>query len=174
MSKEIKESKADSTQIYKKVKSELFHIWKKARLMYEMINEEKPIGELVKKNINSAYEAIDESLRYIEYESMFPEKQNNVPEEDESENNFLSNEDKRYPVPVNSDSGDQFVTRCILDANMKKRYPIQSDRFQACMKVFTETQQKGGADHNNPGEKFEDPMQPKTPETTEPDRPILP
>jgi len=173
MSDQINESKAESSQIYKKVKSELFHIWKKARLMYDMLSEDKPIEELVKKNVYSAYEAIDESLRYIEYESIFPKKEETI-EKEEDKNNFLSNEDKRYPVPVDTESGDQFITRCILDANMKARYPVQSDRFQACMRVFTETKEKGGVDHNNPGEKFKDPMQPKAPEINDPERPILP
>lgn len=173
MSDEIKESKAEVGQAYKKIKSELFHIWKKARLMYDMISEDKPIEDLVKNNINSAYEAIDESIRYMEYDSMFPEKQKTDPPEGEK-NNYLSNEDKRYPTPVSSESGDQFITRCILDANMKTRYPVQGDRFHACMKIFNENQEKGGVEHDNPGEKFEDPMSPKDAEIPTPNKPILP
>ena len=92
---------------------------------------------------------------------------------DEGKNNFLSNQDKRYPVPVNSESGDQFVTRCILDGNMKKRYPVQSDRFQACMNVFNQSRQQEPA-HDNPGEKFEDPMEPKKIDLPDPEKPIRP
>jgi len=96
MKENMNETRADSS--YKKVKSELFHIWKKARLLYDMITEEREIHDSVKKNITSAYEAIDESIRYIEYEDIFPSKQEQVQED--NENNFLTNQDKRYPVPV--------------------------------------------------------------------------
>jgi septal ring factor EnvC (AmiA/AmiB activator) len=113
MTNEMNETKADSS--YKKVKSELFHIWKKARLLYDMITEEKDLHDSVKKNITSAYEAIDESIRYIEYDEIFPNKKEETRED--NENNFLTNQDKRYPVPVNSESGDQFVTRCILQVS---------------------------------------------------------
>ena len=173
MSDETKESKAEVSQSYKKIKSELFHIWKKARLMYDMITEDRVIEDLIKKNINSAYEAIDESLRYIEYDSMFPQKQKTESLEEEK-NNYLSNEDKRYPIPVSSESGDQFMTRCILDANMKTRYPVQGDRFHACMKIFNENKEQGTIENGNPGEKFADPMDPKAPEVQTPDKPILP
>jgi hypothetical protein len=169
MTNEMNETKADSS--YKKVKSELFHIWKKARLLYDMITEEKDLHDSVKKNITSAYEAIDESIRYIEYDEIFPNKKEETRED--NENNFLTNQDKRYPVPVNSESGDQFVTRCILDANMKKRYPVQSDRFQACMQVFNSTKDQPNLSRN-PGEKFEDPMNPNSPEINDPVKPLLP
>ena len=169
MTNEMNETKADSS--YKKVKSELFHIWKKARLLYDMITEEKDLHDSVKKNITSAYEAIDESIRYIEYDEIFPNKKEETRED--NENNFLTNQDKRYPVPVNSESGDQFVTRCILDANMKKRYPVQSDRFQACKQVFNSTKDQPNLSRN-PGEKFEDPMNPNSPEINDPVKPLLP
>ena len=169
MTNEMNETKADSS--YKKVKSELFHIWKKARLLYDMITEEKDLHDSVKKNITSAYEAVDESIRYIEYDEIFPNKKEESQED--NENNFLTNQDKRYPVPVNSESGDQFVTRCILDANMKKRYPVQSDRFQACMQVFNSTKGQPNLSRN-PGEKFEDPMNPNSPEINDPVKPLLP
>jgi len=169
MTNEMNETKADSS--YKKVKSELFHIWKKARLLYDMITEEKDLHDSVKKNITSAYEAVDESIRYIEYDEIFPNKKEESRED--NENNFLTNQDKRYPVPVNSESGDQFVTRCILDANMKKRYPVQSDRFQACMQVFNSTKDQPNLSRN-PGEKFEDPMNPNSPEINDPVKPLLP
>ena len=80
----------------KKIKSELFHIWKKARLMYDMISEEREVEDFIKNNITSAYEAIDESMRYIEYNEMFPSKDKEQ-ENEEGRNNFLSNQDKRYP-----------------------------------------------------------------------------
>ena len=136
-----------------------------------MITEEKDLHDSVKKNITSAYEAIDESIRYIEYDEIFPNKKEETRED--NENNFLTNQDKRYPVPVNSESGDQFVTRCILDANMKKRYPVQSDRFQACMQVFNSTKDQPNLSRN-PGEKFEDPMNPNSPEINDPVKPLLP
>ena len=104
----------------KKVKSELFHIWKKARVMYETVKDDSKMEDWVKKNITKAYELIDEAMRYAEYEKIFP----NSEEKEESEgdkNNFLSNEDKRYPTPAAQETGDEFITRCILDANMKKR-----------------------------------------------------
>jgi hypothetical protein len=169
MKEKMNETRADS--IYKKAKSELFHIWKKARLLYDMISEERELPDSVKKNITSAYEAIDESIRYIEYEDIFPSKKEDL--EQDTDNNFLTNQDKRYPVPVNSESGDQFVTRCILDANMKKRYPVQTDRFQACMQVFNSSRKKPTSGQN-PGEKFEDPMEPRSPEVSDPIKPILP
>ena len=71
------------------------------------------------------------------------------------------------------EGGDQFVTRCILDANMKKRYPVQADRFGACMSSYNDNQ-KDSADQQNPGEKFEDPMEVKEPELPDPVKPILP
>mgnify|MGYP003649654138 CR=1 FL=1 len=138
---------------------------------YDMITEEKDLHDSVKKNITSAYEAIDESIRYIEYDEIFPNKKEE--EQEDNENNFLTNQDKRYPVPVSSESGDQFVTRCILDANMKKRYPVQSDRFQACMQVFNSNKGQPGLSQN-PGEKFEDPMKPNSPEISDPIKPLLP
>ena len=159
----------------KKVKSELYHVWKKARVMYEMIKEDSEMEDWVRGNITKAYELIDEAMRYAEYEEMFPKKKESDIAED-SKNNFLSNEDKRYPVPASQESGDQFVTRCILDPNMKKRYPVQSDRFTACMNVFNNKKEEGSKDINtNPGEKFEDPMEPKNTENLpNPVKPLLP
>ena len=155
----------------KKVKSELFHIWKKARIMYESLKEKPSLDDWVKKNITQAYELIDEAMRFIEYEEIFPNKKEETPEKEK--NNFLSNQDKRFPIPVAQEGGDQFVTRCILDANMKKRYPVQSDRFGACMSIYNDNQ-KDSADQQNPGEKFEDPMEVKDPELPDPVKPILP
>jgi len=158
----------------KKVKSELFHIWKKARVMYETVKDDSKMEDWVKKNITKAYELIDEAMRYSEYEKIFP----NSEEKEESEgdkNNFLSNEDKRYPTPAAQETGDEFITRCILDANMKKRYPIQGDRFSACMSIYNDKKNDVSEDlHNNPGEKFEDPMLTKDPELPSPVKPLLP
>lgn len=159
----------------KKVKSELFHIWKKARIMYEMVKEDTVLEDWVKKSISEAYENIDKALQYSEYEKMFPEKKQVSDVQDKSNNNFLSNQDKRYPVPAAQETGDQFVTRCILDANMKKRYPVQSDRFSACMSIYNEKKDDISEDlHNNPGEKFEDPMAVNEIDVPDPVKPLLP
>lgn len=173
MSESENELKADTNFMSKKVKSELWHIWKKARLMYDMVGEDSELEDWVKKSVRSAHDSLDEAMRYTEYEKIFPNKDES-PEED-NKNNFLSNEDKRYPTPVDSESGDQFVTRCILDANMKKRYPVQGDRFSACMLIFNDKKQSDTPpSHNNPGEKFEDPMKPKEEGVSDPIKPILP
>jgi hypothetical protein len=161
---------SNSSDLNKICKSELFHIWKKARLLYDSVNESTVMEDWVRKNITKAYELIDQSLRYSEYEKIFPKNQEDNSEKDK-ENNFLSNEDKRYPVPVEAETGDQFITRCILDANMKKRYPVQGDRFSACMNIY---QEKNQSQNNNPGEKFEDPMANKEPPLENPIKPILP
>jgi hypothetical protein len=167
---EISESNSNPNKI---IKSQLFHIWKKARLMYEMVNDNTMLEDWVRKNVNEAYESIDKALQYSEYEKMFPAQKEE--ESDSEKNNYLSNQDKRYPTPSAQESGDQFVTRCILDANMKKRYPIQGDRFGACMSIYNEKQNDTSKDlHNNPGEKFEDPMEVKNPELPDPIKPLLP
>jgi hypothetical protein len=107
------ESTADYGNVSRKTKSELFHIWKKARYMYDMVGDDEAMETWVKDKIRVAYEALDEASRYTEYDQMFPSKDSEEPKE---ENNFLSNEDKRYPTPVISESGDQFIGRCITDA----------------------------------------------------------
>jgi len=157
----------------KRIKSELYHIWKKAKRLFELIGQDRMLEDWVQKNINSAHNNLDEALRFVEYEEIFPQKKNEDIDPDEGKNNFLSNQDKRYPVPAESENGDQFITRCILDANMKKRYPVQSDRFNACMVIYTENKNKP-SDTGNPGEKFEDPMSSKEPEIKDPIKPILP
>jgi hypothetical protein len=168
---EISESNSNSNKV---VKSQLFHIWKKARIMYEMVKDDSVLADWVKKNIGEAYEYIDKALQYSEYEKMFPEKEE-AEQDEKSQNNYLSNQDKRYPVPTSQESGDQFITRCILDANMKKRYPIQGDRFSACMSIFNDGQNDTSDNlKGNPGEKFEDPMQVKDPELPDPIKPLLP
>lgn len=165
---------SDANNINKKLKSELFHVWKKARVMFDTIKDDSIVDDWVRKNVTEAYELIDEAMRYYEYEKIFP-KQEDIEESDDNKNNFLSNEDKRYPVPAAQESGDQFITRCILDANMKKRYPIQGDRFSACMTIYNENKDNVSKDlHNNVSEKFHDPMEPSDPELPNPVKPILP
>ena len=165
----MSESNAD-LNVEKMVKSELYHVWKKARMLYDMINVEN-CPEWAKSNIRQAHDLIDEAMRYEEYSNLFPDK----PEEPEDKNNFLSNEDKRYPAPVAGEGGDTFVTRCILDANMKKRYPVQSDRFSACMLIYSDQKAQANPEEPvNPGKKFGDPMKPNEPEIEDPEKPMLP
>lgn len=166
---EISESNSNNTN--KIVKSQLFHIWKKARVMYEMVNDNTVMEDWVKKNISEAYESLDKALQYAEYEKIFPNKTEEAETDEKSKNNYLSNQDKRYPTPASQESGDQFMTRCILDANMKKRYPVQGDRFAACMSIYNDKKEESS---NNPGEKFEDPMEVKDPELPNPVKPLLP
>lgn len=157
------------------IKSELYNLWKKARIMYDMVKDDTDLEDWQKKNIQDAHDLLNKSLMYTEYNEMFPNKTEEVAESENDKNNFLSNQDKRYPTPAAQEGGDQFVTRCILDANMKKRYPVQGDRFSACMAIFNENKNKVSKDlHNNPGEKFEDPMETKDPEIKDPVKPILP
>ena len=61
---EISESNSNNTN--KIVKSQLFHIWKKARVMYEMVNDNTVMEDWVKKNISEAYESLDKALQYAE------------------------------------------------------------------------------------------------------------
>lgn len=162
-------SSADTNFNNKKVKSELFHIWKKARVMYDMIKDDQELETWQKNNIRQAHDLLNETATYTEYQKIFPAEKE--VDSDENKNNFLSNQDKRYPVPVEQENGDQFITRCILDANMKNRYPVQSDRFQACMNIFNEQKQ---IPHSNPGEKFEDPLNKKQEDNIDPTKPLLP
>jgi len=171
MSKENpEESKADHGYQGRLTRSELFHIWKKARTMYDMVGEDEELEAWVKNKVREAHDALDEAMRYTEYDKTFPTQE----EKEEPENNYLSNQDKRYPTPVESESGDQFVTRCIQDGNMKQRYPQSSDRFVACMLIFNDQVGSGKPLSPNPGDKFADPMAPKEPEVEDPDKPILP
>jgi len=162
---------SESNNSNKIVKSQLFHIWKKARLMYDMVKDETVLEDWVRKSIFDAYENIDQALQYAEYEKIFPNQKDEKQLEDKEKNNYLSNQDKRYPTPANQETGDQFMTRCILDANMKKRYPVQGDRFAACMSIFNEKKDEAST---NPGEKFEDPMEVKEPDQVDPIKPLLP
>jgi hypothetical protein len=170
----MSESSADVNYNNKIIKSELYHLWKKSRLMYDMIKDDSDLQDWQKKNIQDARSLIDKALMYSEYDQMFPSQEDKV-EKEVDKNNFLSNEDKRYPVPAAQESGDQFITRCILDANMKKRYPVQSDRFSACMVIFNENKNEPKTNKvDNPGDKFIDPMRVEDPEVKDPDKPILP
>ena len=63
------------------------------------------------------------------------------------------------------------MTRCILDANMKKRYPVQGDRFAACMSIFNDKKDRRVY---KSGEKFEDPMEVKDKDEINPTKPLLP
>jgi hypothetical protein len=170
----MSESNAEINYNNKIIKSELYHLWKKSRIMYDMIKDDRDLQDWQKKNIQQARDLLDKALMYSEYDNMFPERKDEEIDEP-AKNNFLSNEDKRYPTPAAQESGDQFVTRCILDANMKRRYPVQGDRFSACMTLFNENKNNVSEDlHNNPGEKFEDPMETKDPDLKDPVKPILP
>lgn len=170
----MSESNAEINYNNKIIKSELYHLWKKSRIMYDMIKDDGDLQDWQKKNIQQARDLLDKALMYSEYDNMFPERKDEEIDEP-AKNNFLSNEDKRYPTPAAQESGDQFITRCILDANMKRRYPVQGDRFSACMTLFNENKNNVSEDlHNNPGEKFEDPMETKDPDLKDPVKPILP
>lgn len=168
----MSESNAEVNYSNKIIKSELYHLWKKSRIMYDMIKDDSDLQDWQKKNIQQARDLLDKALMYSEYDNMFPERKE---DKEADKNNFLSNEDKRYPTPTSQESGDQFITRCILDGNMKKRYPVQSDRFSACMKLYNENSDRAQENPNdNPGEKFEDPMETKSPSMKDPIKPILP
>jgi len=162
------ESSSAMNFMNKKVKSELFNIWKKARVMFDMIKDDDSLEDWQKKNIREAHDLLNESMTYSEYEKIFPKEKESV---DEGENNFLSNKDKRFPSPVSQETGDEFITRCILDANMKKKHPVQSDRFQACMGIYNEKQTVVS---ENPGEKFQDPLACNDPELPDPVKPLIP
>ena len=66
------ESNADSKQVSKVVKSELYHIWKKARIMYDMMKDDSELEDWVKNKIRESYEALDEAMTYTEYQKIFP------------------------------------------------------------------------------------------------------
>ena len=74
-------STADSMDyLSKKSKSELYHIWKKARSLFEKIASDNDVEDWVKKNIMQAHDLIDEASRWIEYQELLPErKQEEIP-----------------------------------------------------------------------------------------------
>ena len=169
----MSESSAENNYNSKIIKSELYNIWKKARIMYDLVKDDKDLQDWQKSSIRQAGELMDKVLMFSEYDQMFPDKKQEN-ESENGENNFLSNEDKRYPTPASQETGDQFITRCILDANMKKRYPVQGDRFSACMSIFNNKTNQPGESSDNPGEKFEDPMKIKEDDPKSPTKPLLP
>ena len=84
-------SSADTNFNNKKVKSELFHIWKKARVMYDMIKDDQELETWQKNNIRQAHDLLNETATYTEYQKIFPAEKE--VDSDENKNNFLSNQD---------------------------------------------------------------------------------
>ena len=156
-------------------KSHLYQIAKCAQSMFEILESESQLEAWMKSEILSCSDGIEKVYKFAEYERAFPgPKENVLPSVDEEsqkeDNNFLTNEDKRFPVPQEAETGDGFIGRCIEDPNMKNRYPEQSDRFMACMLILNNRPEN---EEDNPGKKFEDPMGPGEVEVN-PDKPILP
>ena len=155
--------------------SQLYQIAKCAQGLFEILEDESQLEEWMKAEVMSCYEGIEKVFKYAEYEKAFPRApEPSLPDTDEEsqkeDNNYLTNEDKRYPVPQEAETGDGFIGRCIEDPNMKNRYPEQSDRFMACMLIWN---QKPENEVDNPGKKFSDPMAVEE-EVPEPTRPVLP
>jgi len=167
--KESNEAESNDSRMYK---STLFQAAKNAQKIFEFLNEGVELEEWMKQEITSAGEELSQVAQSLEYNKEYPEKAESLPDESDVENNYLSNEDKRYPMPQESESSEQFMTRCIYDANMKNRYPEQADRFMACMLILNGPNENKA---DNPGEKFEDPMDPNKSEVDlDPKKPILP
>jgi hypothetical protein len=169
------ESAAEESDSIRMYKSQLYQIAKCAQGLFELLQEEDVLEGWVKQRIMTSYDQIEEAFKYVEYEKLYPSKlPPELPSTDEESqrenNNFLSNEDKRYPTPSEGESGDGFMGRCISDSNMKNRYSEQSDRFMACMLIYNNAPEEAT---ENPGEKFEDPMV-KEEELLDPQKPILP
>ena len=170
-------SSEESDGIIRVYKSHLYQIAKCAKNMFDLLDESAQLEDWMKGDIVACHECIEKVSKYAEYEKEFPRKEEVelpvIDEEDQKQkNNFLSNEDKRYPIPQESEQPDSFVGRCILDSNMKNRYPVQSDRFMACMLILN---QQPSNQENNPGKKFEDPMEPVSQDQEiNPTKPILP
>ena len=157
-------------------KSQLYQMAKCAKGLFELLEDADDVEDWIREGIMSSYDQIEKIYKYIEYEKTFPRTQESplpeIEEEQKENNNFLTNEDKRYPTPMEGEVGDQFVGRCIQDPNMKNRYGDQADRFMACMLIWN-NEPYDAEKANNPGEKFEDPMSP-TEEVVDPVKPILP
>lgn len=158
-------------------KSKLFQAAKKAQSIFEYIDSNPSVlEEWMKSSIISSCDDLEQVCQSIEYEMAYPRSVEKLPpegldeESQKQENNYLSNEDKRYPTPQEAETGDEFMGRCLSDTNMKNRYPEQSDRFMACMLIFNSPPAN---EENNPGQKFEDPMEVKD-YPLDPDQPILP
>ena len=171
------ESIAEDPNTARMYKSQLYQMAKCAQGLFELIEDNEELEDWVRQDILSAYNQIEKVFKHVEYEKAHPRLiEDPLPEVTEEEqrenNNFLSNEDKRYPTPMEAEDGDQFMGRCIVDPNMKGRYPEQADRFMACMLIWNQNPYDAN-EPNNPGEKFDDPMVPEdTP--AEPVKPILP
>lgn len=168
---------AEDPNVSRMYKSQLYQMAKCAQGLFELIEDGEDVDDWVRQGILSSYKQIEEIFKHVEYEKAHPRVVDNplpeVGEEEQKENNnFLSNEDKRFPTPMEGESGDQFVGRCIVDPNMKNRYVEQSDRFMACMLVWNQNPYEED-ETNNPGEKFEDPMVTEEVEV-QPVKPILP
>ena len=81
------------------------------------------LEEWMKSHVISACEELAAVCQSMEYNKAYPDSVEKLPDTSTQENNYLSNEDQRYPLPQEAESNDQFMSRCIYDANMKKRYP---------------------------------------------------
>jgi hypothetical protein len=154
-------------------KSQLFQTAKKAQEIFDYLGNGAKMEDWMKNTVASALEGLSKVCQNMEFEIAYPSEVEDPPGEPQDEkegNNYLSNEDKRYPVPQSSESGDLFMGRCIADPNMKNRYSEQSDRFLACMLILQNPPENVA---DNPGEKFDDPMAIKE-VLIEPEKPILP
>ena len=87
----MSESSAENNYNNKIVKSELYNIWKKARIMYDLVKDDEDLQDWQKSSIRQAGELMDKVLMFSEYDQMFPDKKKES-ENDNGENNFLSNE----------------------------------------------------------------------------------
>ena len=164
----------DTSEALRMYKSQLYKMAQCAQKIFESLNSGDQIEEWMKQSILSAYDGVEKVSSYIEYNSSFPKVEDPLaPLEDDPKqnNNYLTNEDKRFPVPQEAEGGDDFVGRCISDPAMKGRYPQQSDRFMACLLIYNKNIEN---EANNPGVLFEDPMQKQEAAPIEPDKPILP
>ena len=167
---DISEAESDTLRMYK---SKIYQIAKCAEKLFKSLNSEDQIQEWMKSGIIDSYNSLEKVSDYVEYESSFPEVKDPIGDSEEPEkeqNNFLTNEDKRFPTPQDNEAGDNFMSRCLADPSMKGRYPEQADRFMACMLIYNKPPKN---EANNPGEKFEDPMS-KQEEEMDPEKPILP
>tara|TARA_B100000212_G_scaffold342604_1_gene331214 strand:- start:21599 stop:22135 length:537 start_codon:yes stop_codon:yes gene_type:complete len=164
----------DSSEALRMYKSQLYQMAKCAQKIFESLNSGDEIEEWMKKSILSAYDGLEKVSSYIDYNASFPKVKDPLePLQDDPKesNNYLTNDDKRFPVPQEAEGGDEFVGRCISDPAMKARYPQQSDRFMACLLIYNQDIDNAA---NNPGTQFDDPMQPTETPPIEPDKPILP
>lgn len=166
-------SKSEDSNEIRMYKSQLFQTAKKAQEIFDYLNSGVKMEEWMKASVVSAFEDLNKVCQNMEFEMAYPSEVESLPDgsqDEKEENNYLSNEDKRYPVPQGAEDGDSFMGRCIADPNMKNRYPEQSDRFLACMLIWQQPPENAV---DNPGEKFDDPMTIED-APIEPEKPILP